>query len=115
MDSTNDPTLSQAPAGAGSIKGAVTGEFKNLISDVEELLSRVAHIKDPDIVRIRDNVMDALSGAKDALTDGADQARRQAQQVAGNAEDFVRANPLAALGIAALLGVVVGSLAARRS
>jgi ElaB/YqjD/DUF883 family membrane-anchored ribosome-binding protein len=56
-----------------------------------------------------------LSTAKEALTDSADKVRRQAQQVVGSTDDFVRDNPWQALGIAALLGVAVGFLAARRS
>ena len=125
MDSTYDPTLAQArngartlkndiADGARNVKDAASGEFKNLIEDVEDLVSRVSDVKDPDVARIREKVKDALSTAKEALTDSADKVRRQAQQVAGSTDDFVRDNPWQALGIAALLGVAVGFLAARR-
>lgn len=126
MDSTYDPALAQARNGARTLKNdiadgarnvkeAASGEFKNLIEDVEDLVSRVSDVKDPDVARIREKVKDALSTAKEALTDSADKVRRQAQHVAGSTDDFVRDNPWQALGIAALLGVAVGFLAARRS
>lgn len=126
MDSTFDSTLNQARNGArslkddiaeraGRLKQSATGEFKNLIDDVEDLVSHVADVKDPEIARLRDKVRDAVSSARMALDDGAEKVRRSAQQVAGGTDDFVRENPWQALGIAALVGVAIGFLASRRS
>ncbi len=100
--------------GVRHVKDTATGEFKNLIDDVQDLVSRVSDVKDPDIAKIRSKVQDALVAARDALTDGADRVRRQAKQVANTTDDFVRDNPWQSLGIAALVGVAVGFLAARR-
>ena len=40
--------------------------------------------------------------------------RQQARQVAGTADDYVRASPWQALGVAALVGAAFGYLAGRR-
>jgi len=49
------------------------------------------------------------------LADGADAIRQRAQDVASSADDYVRDSPWQAIGIAALVGAVVGILATRRS
>ena len=126
MDNTYDPTLAQAKNGARTLKNdivdgarnvkdAASGEFKNLIDDVEDLVSRVSDVKDADVARLREKIKGGLSTAKDALSDSADKVRSQAREVADSTDDFVRDNPWQALGIAALLGIAVGFLAARRS
>lgn len=82
----------------------VSSEIKNLMADIEELLARVADVNDVDISRVRQKVQETLDSVKTGLADSAD-----------SAEDYVRDRPWQAIGIAALLGVVVGVLATRRS
>jgi ElaB/YqjD/DUF883 family membrane-anchored ribosome-binding protein len=101
--------------GINDIKAAASGEIKNLISDVEDLMARIADLKDADVVRVRGKVQRAVDAAKESLTDGAESLRRQAQNVAGTADDYVHGSPWQAIGIAALVGAVVGILATRRS
>jgi ElaB/YqjD/DUF883 family membrane-anchored ribosome-binding protein len=101
--------------GVNDIKTAASGEIKNLISDVEDLMARIADLKDADVVRVRGKVQRAVDATKQSIADGADSIRRQAQNVAGTADDYVRESPWQAIGIAALVGAVVGILATRRS
>jgi ElaB/YqjD/DUF883 family membrane-anchored ribosome-binding protein len=101
--------------GAGNIKGAASTEIKGLIADVEDLLARIADLKDADVTRVRNKVLRAVDAAKDSLSDSADTLRRQAQNAATTADDFVHDSPWQAVGIAALVGAVVGILATRRS
>jgi len=56
-------------------------------------------------------VQRAISTAKESIADSADSIRQQAQRVAGSADDFVRDSPWQAVGIAALIGVLVGLVA----
>src|ERR1700733_286030 len=126
MDSTFDGTTEQVRAsgrrvkndlseGAHDIKGAASTEIKSLIADVEDLLARIADLKDADVTRVRNKVLRAVDAAKDSLSDSADTLRRQAQNAATTADDFVHDSPWQAVGIAALVGAVVGILATRRS
>jgi ElaB/YqjD/DUF883 family membrane-anchored ribosome-binding protein len=101
--------------GVNDIKSAASGEIKNLISDVEDLMARIADLKDADVVRVRGKVQRAVDATKQSIADSADSIRRQAQNVAGTADDYVRESPWQAIGIAALVGAVVGILATRRS
>jgi ElaB/YqjD/DUF883 family membrane-anchored ribosome-binding protein len=101
--------------GISDIKSAASGEIKNLISDVEDLMARIADLKDADVVRVRGKVQKAVDATKQSLADSASTLRRQAQNVVDTADDYVRDSPWQAIGIAALVGAVVGILATRRS
>ena len=97
------------------MKAAAAEEVRRLIADVEELVARIADLKENDVVRVRGKVMNALGAAKQSLSERADALKRQAQWAASGTDDYVRENPWAAVGLAALVGAVVGILVARRS
>ncbi len=101
--------------GFDSVKSAASGEIKNLIADVEELMARISDLKDADVVRMRGKVQRAVEATKQSVADGAFNLRRRAQAAASTADDYVRDSPWQAVGIAALVGAVVGILATRRS
>lgn len=97
------------------IKSVASAEIKNLIADVEDLMARIADLKDVDVARVRTKVQRAVDATKQSLADSADTVRQHAQRVVGSADDYVRDRPWQAVGVAALIGAVVGILAARRS
>jgi ElaB/YqjD/DUF883 family membrane-anchored ribosome-binding protein len=101
--------------GVSDVKAAASSEIKSLIADVEDLMARIADLKDADVVRVRGKVQRAVDATKQSLADGADAIRQHAQSAASTADDYVRDNPWQAIGIAALVGAVVGILATRRS
>jgi ElaB/YqjD/DUF883 family membrane-anchored ribosome-binding protein len=120
METTFDPAAERAgasgsPDGMSEIKGVAAHEIRSLIADVEDLVARIADLKDADVVRVRTKVMRAVDSAKETIADGADTLRRHAQKAVSGADDYVRESPWAAVGLAALVGAVVGILVARRS
>jgi ElaB/YqjD/DUF883 family membrane-anchored ribosome-binding protein len=126
METTYEGTTDQARASGrrlkndlsdsvNDIKAVASGEIKSLIADVEDLMARIADLKDADVVRVRGKVQRAVDATKQSLADGAETIRQHAQNVATTADDYVRESPWQAIGIAALVGAVVGILATRRS
>jgi ElaB/YqjD/DUF883 family membrane-anchored ribosome-binding protein len=126
MENTFEGTTEQARAtgrrlkndlsdGVGDIKAAASSEIKNLIADVEDLMARIGDLKDADVARVRGKVQRAVEATKQSLADGADTIRQHAQNAASTADDYVRDSPWQAIGIAALVGAVVGILATRRN
>ena len=101
--------------GIGKVKSAASSEIKNLIADVEELMARISDLKDADVQNVRARVQHAVDATKQSVADGTSNLRRRAKQAASTADDYVRDSPWAAVGIAALVGSVVGILATRRS
>lgn len=100
--------------GLSNVKGAASAEIKNLIADVEDLMARISDLKDADVVRVRGKVLRAIDATKQSLSDGAGTVRDHAKRYASSADDYVRDSPWQAVGIAALVGAVVGILASRR-
>ncbi len=126
METTFDPAAEKISASGSRLKkdatdsvrefkGMAAGEIRSLIADVEDLMARIADLKDADVVRVRSKVTSAMDAAKESLAGGADTVRRQAQKAIDGADDYVRESPWAAVGLAALVGAVVGILVARRS
>jgi ElaB/YqjD/DUF883 family membrane-anchored ribosome-binding protein len=101
--------------GFDNVKSVGSSEIKNLIADVEELMARISDLKDADVDRVRAKVQRAVDATKQSFADRAVSLRDRAQRAASTADDYVRDSPWQAVGIAALVGAVVGILATRRS
>src|ERR1700692_1477167 len=101
--------------GVSDIKAAASSELKNLLAGVEDLMARIADLKDADVVRVRSKVQRAVDATKQSLAEGADTIRQHAQSVANTADDYVRDSPWQETGAAALGGAGFGLLATRRS
>jgi ElaB/YqjD/DUF883 family membrane-anchored ribosome-binding protein len=125
METTFDGNADQARAAGrrlkedisdrvSDIKTATSSEIKSLIADVEDLVAKIADLNDADVIKVRSKVQHAIASAKESIADSADSLRQQAQRVAGTADDFVHDSPWQAVGIAALVGVLIGLVAARR-
>jgi ElaB/YqjD/DUF883 family membrane-anchored ribosome-binding protein len=79
------------------------------------LLARIADLKDADVSRVRSKVLQAVGNAKETIAESAENLRRQARVAATATDDFVHDSPWQAVGIAALVGALVGILVTRRS
>lgn len=95
-------------------RSATGQEVSNLMADVQDLLGRVAHVADPEVVRLRAKVADALSSAKATIARGSDRVQRHARDAVSAGDSYVHDQPWQAIGIAAAAGLVVGFLVARR-
>ena len=101
--------------GAKDLKDTASGEIRNLMADVEDLVTRVAGVTDPNIRLVRNKVLKTLDAARTSMSASAERVREHAIKAAGTTNDFVRENPWQSLGIAAVLGAAVGYLARRRA
>jgi ElaB/YqjD/DUF883 family membrane-anchored ribosome-binding protein len=98
-----------------SAKEFANGEINAFIENVEDLTDALRNVETPEIARVKAKVKIALAAAKSALSDSAAQVRSQARQVSKSTDVYVRDNPWQVVGIAAMIGIVVGILASRRS
>ena len=100
---------------ASHITNIAGDEIKNLIADVEDLVTRLADLNDADIATLRNKVMSTVGAAKETLTQGADTVKKGAQRAFSGTDDYVHESPWVAIGLAAVVGAVAGILVARRS
>lgn len=89
-------------------------DFSGTLDDAEELVRMTADQSGEHVTAARDKIKQSLTNAREQLHHMQTQATETARRAAYEVDDFVHANPWKTLGFAALLGVVVGLLIARR-
>ena len=112
MALTGQETATEAEVEKG-IRGKLMEDLKAVVADAEELVKATANQTEERITAARAKAEESLKAAKARLAkqEGAVMAKTRA--AAKSAEDYVRANPWKAVGIAAGAGFVLCLLATR--
>ncbi|MGC1495677.1 MAG: DUF883 domain-containing protein [Sulfitobacter sp.] len=92
----------------------VTEQMAILRDDIRSLSETIAELAQAKGGEMSQAAKDQIHAARDTANAGVDAAKVQAAQLQGQANDFVRDQPAAALGIAAGLGFLVGMLSTRK-
>jgi ElaB/YqjD/DUF883 family membrane-anchored ribosome-binding protein len=96
-------------------KKFANASINDFLDNVDDLTKAIKDVETPEIARVRAKVKMALEAAKSALSDSAAQVRGQAKRVTRTTDNYVRDNPWQVVGIAAVVGVVLGVVMSRRS
>ncbi|MTH45776.1 DUF883 family protein [Intestinirhabdus alba] len=89
-------------------------ELKSLTDTLEEVLSASGDKSREELSKIRSKAERALKESRNRLGETGDAIAKQTREAASRADDYVRENPWAGVGIGAAVGVVLGMLLARR-
>jgi ElaB/YqjD/DUF883 family membrane-anchored ribosome-binding protein len=89
-------------------------ELSGTLDDAEELVRMTADQTGEQVAAARHKITQSLSQARQEMQRMQMQATETARRAAYGVDDYVHSNPWKTLGFAALLGVVVGLLIARR-
>lgn len=92
----------------------ITEDLQQVIRDAEALLRATAGVAGEKIEEVRARAEESLSNAKGRLSELRGEAFARAQNAAGSADDYVRANPWLAIGVAAAAGLLIGALLSGR-
>jgi len=113
---SNGSSVHRAPNSTrGRVKRAgASEEMRNLIADVEELVSRLMDAADPEITRLRGQITKTIASARASLTDGVNDWRDRAVTATRAADDYVRDRRWQVIGATALAAAALGALATRR-
>jgi ElaB/YqjD/DUF883 family membrane-anchored ribosome-binding protein len=95
-------------------KEKLMADLKLVIADVEELLRASAGLAGEKVGELRSRVETHLDNARATLSETQDDIVDQAMQVGKATDDFVRENPWKSVGIAAGVGLLIGTLIGRR-
>ena len=96
------------------VAGTSNGEIRELLTDVDNLVRKVAHVKDVEIAKVRDKVANATRATRESMLRSARQVQSSGRSAARSTDTYVHDHPWTALGLAAALGVVVGLMSSRR-
>jgi len=90
------------------------GDFKALMADAEDLIKATASHNDGPLSAIRSKALDTLNSAKESLSSVEGTVTEKAKVVAERTDEFVHRNPWEAVGVAAVIGLLVGLFIRRR-
>lgn len=109
FDSSSEKRLkNDLKDGARNVKDTATVEFKNFVSDVEDVVKRVASVSDSDVARMRSKIQAALASTKDGIEITTANLTKQARETAKQADAYVHESPWKAVGIGAAVAAVIG-------
>jgi ElaB/YqjD/DUF883 family membrane-anchored ribosome-binding protein len=89
-------------------------DLQAVVHDAETLLKATAGQAGEKIQEARERTEESLRRAKARLSDVDGEALKRARALAGEADEYVRANPWQVIGTAAGIALVLGLLMSRR-
>jgi ElaB/YqjD/DUF883 family membrane-anchored ribosome-binding protein len=95
-------------------KDKLVADLKVVVADAEELLRATASQAGEKVSAARERIQASLATAKVKLGEAERAALEKAKVAAKAADEYVNENPWRAVGIAAVAGLVLGVLIARR-
>ena len=95
-------------------RDALADSLRQIVDEAEQWMKVAQADGSATIDSVRSRMEDRLRQARADLSAHANDALDQARRAASNTDDAIRANPYAAIGIAAGVALAVGVLIARR-
>jgi len=92
----------------------VGSDLKVLLGDVESLLKQAASSTGQQAAELRERAAESLHRASIRLSEAREVAAERSRVAARKTDDWVHANPWAAVGAAAGVGFLLGLLVSRR-
>lgn len=95
-------------------KDKLMADLRMVVADAEDLLKATASQTGERIVAARAKAEDSLRTAKARLADAQAAAVARTKAAAKVTDDYVHENPWKAVGVAAVVGLLLGALISRR-
>jgi ElaB/YqjD/DUF883 family membrane-anchored ribosome-binding protein len=97
-----------------SSRQKLAGDFRNVVTDVEELLKATAGQTSGQVLSARDRVAESMKQMRIELENAEHAAIAKAKQAAAEVNHYAHENPWQAVGIAAGIGFLLGVVVTRR-
>jgi ElaB/YqjD/DUF883 family membrane-anchored ribosome-binding protein len=104
----------KAAAAAACAPSGISREFQNLIADVEDLIKATTSFTGEEMARARAKLSKRIAAAKESVEDIGGEIADQARDTAKTTNRYVHENPWQAIGIGAVLGLLLGVAITRR-
>ncbi len=99
---------------AGSVSD-ITGEFRNFVTDVEDLIKATTSLTGEDLVRARAKLSARVAAAKDSVEEVGGSIIHRARKTAAMTNEYVHDQPWTSIGVGAAVGFLIGFVFARRT
>jgi ElaB/YqjD/DUF883 family membrane-anchored ribosome-binding protein len=108
-------TSTKSPAdAAGAARERVSNDLRLLIDDAQRLLSDAARYDDAQLTRLKQRLRDEVERVRGQFGEVQASAEAKLRQTAREADEAVHGHPYAAMGVAAVAGLLIGALLSRR-
>jgi ElaB/YqjD/DUF883 family membrane-anchored ribosome-binding protein len=97
-----------------AVRDHLSNDLRMLISDAQRLLNDAARYDDAQLAKVKQRLRDEVERVGSQFADAQAAVEAKAREVARDADEAVRGHPYAAMGVAAVAGLLVGVLLARR-
>jgi ElaB/YqjD/DUF883 family membrane-anchored ribosome-binding protein len=88
---------------------ALAEELRNVVRQAEKLILAIGEDREEVLAELRERLGVAVEAAKQRLGEFEEQAKRFRDDAGAVVDEFVTENPWAAVGIAAAIGLILGS------
>ena len=106
--------MNEAAPSTTAAREQLVADMKAVIADAEELLKATAGAAGERVAAARARAEETLKSAKKKMSEWDREMIGHAKDAAKAADDYVHDNPWGAIGIAAVVGLLVGVLVSRR-
>jgi ElaB/YqjD/DUF883 family membrane-anchored ribosome-binding protein len=94
---------------------AVSVEFKNFLADIEHLITEATSMTSEDLTQAKSKLNERMDSIKHSFDDLSESVSTKARKSAAVTNNYVHEQPWVAIGAGAVVGLLVGFLASRRS
>lgn len=114
--SIDDPSLRSTGTGRPEgVNSKGTGEVQHFLSDLEDLVTATTSLTGEDLARAKAKLSERLASAKASIEEGASAISHRARAGVTATDRYVHEQPWKAIGIGAVIGLLMGALLMRRS
>lgn len=94
---------------------AISSEFKNFLADIEHLITEATSMTTEDLTQAKTKLNERMESIKHSFDDLSETVSAKARKSAVVTNNYVHEQPWVAIGAGAVVGLLVGFLASRRS
>jgi ElaB/YqjD/DUF883 family membrane-anchored ribosome-binding protein len=102
--------MNESSAGAGDMRDRVDDVTNRAAGAARDTVSRVAGAASQTVDRLSTTAQDAVNRASDTATQYAGRVTETGERFIEDARDYIAANPLRTIGIAAAAGFLIGRM-----
>lgn len=113
-DTRRRNAASEQPAISEDALSRTSGEFRNFVTDIEDMIKATTSLTGDDLARAKARLNARVIEAKESVEEMSGAIADQARSAAGIAKGYVHERPWQAIGIGATLGFLAGFAIARR-
>lgn len=92
----------------------ITNEFKNFVSDIENLVKETASLTGDDLAQVKIKINQRINAAKHRINSAGETMLTQARKTAARTNEYVHEKPWAIIGTSAVVSFVLGMLLGHR-